>query len=63
MITEYLTPLYTLVQPFAEGHFAGKMDYSKLKRFDRFIGKRLVKAPEGDFRDWNKIRQWAEELL
>lgn len=62
-VAEYLTPLRTLVQPFAEGYFAGKMDYSRLKRFDRFVAKRLVKAPEGDFREWNKIRKWAEELL
>ena len=62
-VAEYLTPLRTLVQPFAEGYFAGKMDYSKLKRFDRFIVKRMIKAPEGDFRDWNKIREWAEEVL
>jgi len=62
-VAEYLTPLRTLVQPFAEGYFAGKMDYSRLKRFDRFVAKRLVKAPEGDFREWDKIREWAVELL
>jgi len=39
------------------------MDYSQLKRFDRFIVKRMIKAPEGNFRDWNKIREWAEEML
>jgi menaquinone-dependent protoporphyrinogen oxidase len=55
-VAGYLTPLRALVQPFAEGSFAGKMDYSKLKRFDRFMAKRLVKAPEGDFREWDKIR-------
>jgi menaquinone-dependent protoporphyrinogen oxidase len=61
-VKEYLSPLRIIVQPFAEGYFAGKMDYSKLKRMDRFIVKRMVKAPEGDFRDWKLIREWAEEL-
>jgi hypothetical protein len=22
----------------------------------------MVKAPEGDFRDWDAIRQWAHEI-
>lgn len=57
-VTEYLAPLRTLVTPFAEGYFAGKMDYSKLKRIDRFIAKHVAKAPEGDFRDWEKIKAW-----
>lgn len=61
-VTEYLSPLRTHVTPFAEGYFAGKMDYSKLKPFDKFIAKRVAKAPEGDFRDWEKIREWALDL-
>ncbi len=58
----YLAPLREIVEPFAEGYFAGKMDYSKLKPFSRFLARRIVKAPEGDFRDWDKIRFWASEL-
>jgi menaquinone-dependent protoporphyrinogen oxidase len=54
--------LREIVEPFAEGYFAGKMDYSKLKPLDRFIAKRLVKAPEGDFRNWDKIKSWALKL-
>ncbi len=62
-VADYLVPLRQIVTPFAEGYFAGKMDYSKLKRFDRFIAKRMVKAPEGDFRDWVKIREWAQSVI
>lgn len=62
-VRAYLAPLRDVVKPFAEGYFAGKMDYSKLKPFSRFLAKRVVKAPEGDFRDWAKIKSWASELF
>ena len=61
-VSAYLEPLRAILTPFAEGCFAGKMEYSKLKRFDRFIAKRMVKAPEGDFRDWEKVRIWASGI-
>jgi hypothetical protein len=38
------------------------MDYSKLGFFARFIVKSMVKVPEGDFRNWDMIRQWAKDL-
>jgi menaquinone-dependent protoporphyrinogen oxidase len=62
-VKAYLAPLHEIVEPFAEGYFAGKMDYSKLKPFSRFMAKRVVKAPEGDFRDWAEIRNWGSELF
>jgi menaquinone-dependent protoporphyrinogen oxidase len=62
-VKAYLAPLREMVEPFAEGYFAGKMDYSKLKPFSRFIAKRVAKAPEGDFRNWGEIKAWGEPLL
>jgi menaquinone-dependent protoporphyrinogen oxidase len=62
-VKKYLEPLRKMVTPFAEGYFAGKMDYSKLKPLDRFMAKRMVKAPEGDFRDWGKIYYWSKNLM
>lgn len=62
-VKEYLAPLRKTLAPFAEGYFAGKMDYAKLKAIDRFIVKRLVKAPKGDFREWHKIRAWGSNIL
>jgi menaquinone-dependent protoporphyrinogen oxidase len=41
--------------------FAGKLDYSKLRRVERLMVKAL-RAPEGDFRDWNAIRAWAQAI-
>ena len=39
----------------------GALDRSRLSFADRLI-TRLVKAPDGDFRDWQAIRAWAEGI-
>lgn len=59
--TAYLNPVRKLVQPRKEAFFAGVGDWSKVSFFEGLIAK-MVKAPEGDFRDWNTIRAWAEDL-
>lgn len=41
--------------------FAGKLDKSKLKFTERAMAA-AVKAPEGDFRDWDAIDGWAGEI-
>ncbi|MDD1718809.1 MAG: flavodoxin [Methanoregulaceae archaeon] len=49
------------LEPVAETIFAGRIDLEKLN----FIQKRMVgmvKAPVGDFRDWDAIGKWAREL-
>jgi menaquinone-dependent protoporphyrinogen oxidase len=47
----------------ARGHaiFAGKLDYEAIGRVERLLVKAL-KAPEGDFRDWDAIREWARSV-
>jgi menaquinone-dependent protoporphyrinogen oxidase len=47
----------------ARGHavFAGRLDKSKLGFGERAMVA-AFKAPEGDFRDWDQIRSWAEEI-
>lgn len=44
----------------ARGHevFAGKLDYESLSRIERLM-VRALRAPEGDFRDWRAIKEWA----
>ena len=59
----YLDLLRTEVTPVDVGLFTGKMDYSKLSFWETFIIKYIVKAPEGDLRDWNQINTWAINLL
>jgi menaquinone-dependent protoporphyrinogen oxidase len=41
--------------------FIGKLDKNKLGLGERMV-VRMVKAPEGDFRDWQAIREWAREI-
>ena len=41
--------------------FAGKLDFSKLRRVERLM-VRALRAPEGDFRDWSAIESWAGEI-
>lgn len=45
------------------GHhvFAGKLDKGQLGFAER-LAVRMVRAPEGDFRDWDDVRSWAREI-
>jgi len=47
----------------ARGHrmFAGKLDKHEQGLAARLVIK-MVKAPEGDFRDWEAIQDWAREI-
>lgn len=49
------------IQPIDVGLFAGKLDYKKLALPFKLILK-MMKAQEGDFRDWEAIRAWATNL-
>jgi menaquinone-dependent protoporphyrinogen oxidase len=41
--------------------FAGRVDRAELGVGERAILS-LVRAPEGDFRDWDDVRAWAREI-
>jgi menaquinone-dependent protoporphyrinogen oxidase len=41
--------------------FLGSLDRDKLGFGEKLI-TRIVRAPEGDFRQWDHIRAWAQEL-
>ncbi len=60
-VAAYLDPLREMVEPVKEGLFAGAIDFSKLSLPLRLILK-VMKAEEGDWRDWGAIRAWAAEL-
>ncbi len=49
------------VQPRDHRVFAGRLDSHDLGMVERLM-MRAVKAPEGDFRDWDDIRSWAREI-
>ncbi len=60
-VEAYLDPARAILEPVSNGLFAGKIDLDKLSLFDRLIVK-VGKVPVGDFRNWDAIRAWAEEL-
>jgi menaquinone-dependent protoporphyrinogen oxidase len=58
----YLNTVRPLLPPVAEAFFSGAIEPNKLSALDRLM-VRAVKAPVGDFREWDKIRGWAETVL
>jgi menaquinone-dependent protoporphyrinogen oxidase len=60
-MAEVAKGITAVVSPVATGMFAGKMDYKVLNLPMRMMVK-AIKAPEGDFRDWDAIRAWADGL-
>lgn len=66
MVAEWLEPVRALVRPASEGLFAGALDISKIPSFGDRLKFRLSVVlgvwSEGDHRDWNAIRAWANRL-
>lgn len=65
-VADWVQPVRVLVRPVSEGLFAGALDVSKVPSLgDRIKFKMSVVMgvwKEGDHRDWNAIRTWANEL-
>jgi menaquinone-dependent protoporphyrinogen oxidase len=65
-VADFLAPVRALVKPVSEGLFAGALDISKVPTFrDRLLFRLSVLFgvwSEGDHRDWNAVRIWAESL-
>jgi menaquinone-dependent protoporphyrinogen oxidase len=65
-VSEFLAPVRALVSPVSEGCFAGALDISKIPSFAKRLMFRISVLlgvwKEGDHRDWNAIRAWAENL-
>jgi menaquinone-dependent protoporphyrinogen oxidase len=55
----FIEPVRTMLTPAAEGYFAGKVDPNTLS-FIENISLKAKEVPQGDFRDWNKITNWAQ---
>jgi menaquinone-dependent protoporphyrinogen oxidase len=55
----FIESVRTVLAPATEGYFAGKVDPKRLS----FIDNTMLQAkgvPVGDFRDWDKIRNWSQ---
>jgi menaquinone-dependent protoporphyrinogen oxidase len=60
-VSAYLEPVRAQIKPDKEGLFAGAMNSSKLGFLERMLMK-AMKSPEGDYRNWEAIDTWTEEL-
>ncbi len=58
----YLDAARKLVAPQSEAYFLGVGDPAKVSFIERLIAK-AVKSPEGDYRDWARIRAWSQQIL
>lgn len=65
-VAQWMQPVRALVRPVSEGLFAGALDLSKVPSLRKRLMFRLSIAlgawDEGDHRDWDAIRAWAEAL-
>jgi menaquinone-dependent protoporphyrinogen oxidase len=65
-VAGFLQPVRALVKPVSEGLFAGVLDISKISSLGDRLKFRLSVIfgvwSEGDHRDWNAIRAWAESI-
>lgn len=65
-IKGFLDPVRQYVKPVSEGYFAGVLDISKIPGLANRLGFRLSTMfgvwDEGDHRDWDAIRAWANDL-
>ncbi len=65
-LAAWMNPVRSLVRPVSEGLFAGSLDFNKLPvTFDTLMLHAAVALgvlPQGDHRDWDAIRTWAESL-
>jgi menaquinone-dependent protoporphyrinogen oxidase len=51
--------------PVSIGRFAGVLDFSKMSFLTRLIFKTVSTVTgvrEGDYRDWDAIRSWAQSI-
>jgi menaquinone-dependent protoporphyrinogen oxidase len=65
-VAKWMQPVRALVKPVSEGLFAGVLDISKVPSFRARLGFRFSVLfriwSEGDHRDWDAIRSWAESI-
>lgn len=53
--------LIAAIEPRGHHIFGGRLERSRLGMFERTVAH-IVRAPEGDYRDWGEIEDWAAEI-
>jgi menaquinone-dependent protoporphyrinogen oxidase len=62
IVASWLHPLREIVKPIREEYFAGRLALKELP-FAEPLLRELISQPEADWRDWDKIRAWARNLV
>lgn len=66
MVPDWLTPLRAQIQPAAEASFAGALWPNKYLKLSEKLGLHIflaaIQLKAGDYRNWEAIRIWAENL-
>lgn len=66
LMQSFMAPVRAIVQPVTEGCFAGAFTMDKITNSMDRLGMKIHQSvspmPEGDFRDWDAIHNWAESL-
>jgi len=57
----YLDPIHNQFRPKSEGLFGG-VYYSENHNFMERLIMKAMNAPEGDFRRWNEIASWVDQV-
>jgi len=57
-----LAPIAERIQPRDVAVFHGHINPEQINSIENWAIKSLVKKPFGDFRDWNMIAAWANEI-
>ncbi len=60
-VLAFLDPVRQILEPASIGLFAGTIDFSRMDGLDRNIAE-AVSSSEGDWRNWEAIRSWAQGL-
>jgi hypothetical protein len=60
-VRAYLDPLVAIRQPVDVGLFAGVLEGRRVNPAIRLLLK-LMRAPQGDWRDWPTVRAWSAAL-
>lgn len=58
---DHLAELCEAINPVGYHQFGGKLDRADLGRLERWIVD-VVRAQEGDFRDWDDVAEWADAV-
>lgn len=62
LLPSNLKPIVERIKPKEVTIFHGNIDLGKINGMEKFAVKNVVKKPFGDYRDWNMIKNWTNQI-